>query len=172
MHPDYLHFDDSNVNMSKYADDIVEVGGVLAAIEDTELPVVPESITCTMLTHLQVSGPASVDTMLALIEKLPNLVCLEFHRLDVGDIQTDISIPKADDDAAVEPLHTSLRALALNYTRERHSLDAAVAVAKYVLLGIPTLTELCAARTPKSPVLSFVEAYAPRHLHLGGVKLK
>ncbi|KAJ2765859.1 hypothetical protein IWQ56_003932, partial [Coemansia nantahalensis] len=46
-----------------------------------------------------------------------------------------------------------------------------VAVAKYVLLRIPSLTELLAAQIPKSPVVSFVEEYASRYPHLSGVNL-
>ncbi|KAJ2714375.1 hypothetical protein H4R19_001762 [Coemansia spiralis] len=141
-------------------------------IKDYQLPVVPESITCTALTRLLVSGPTSVDTMLAFIERMPKLRELTFDKLDLSDVQTDISIPEADEDANVEPLSTSLRVLAINYDRERHSPDMAVAVAKYVLLRIPTMTKLIAAQTPKDPVLEFVEAYTPRYPHLDGIVLR
>ncbi|KAJ2808464.1 hypothetical protein H4R21_000053, partial [Coemansia helicoidea] len=116
------------------------------SINDRMLPVGPESITCTALTHLSVSGPTSAD----------------------------ISIPEADVDAVVEPLHTSLNGLALNYNTRGQSPDmtVVVAVAKYVLLRIPSLTELLAAQVPKSPVASFVEEYASRYPRLSGVKLK
>ncbi|KAJ2714547.1 hypothetical protein H4R19_001669 [Coemansia spiralis] len=140
-------------------------------INDDQLSVVPESITCTGLTSLLVSGPTSVGTMIALIDKLPKLSGLTFYNLDLSDVQTDISVPEADEDANVEPLSTSLRVLAINYDMERHSPDIAVAVAKYILLRIPTMTELIAAQTPKDPVLAFVEAYAPRYPYLGGVEL-
>ncbi|KAJ2688137.1 hypothetical protein H4R19_006587, partial [Coemansia spiralis] len=141
-------------------------------INDDQLPVVPESITCTTLTHLLISGPTSVDTMLALIKRLPNLTGLRFHNLDLSDVQTDISVPEAGEDANVEPLSTSLRGLAINYDWEQHSPDMALAVAKYVLLKLPTMTKLLATQTPKDPVLEFVKAYAPRYPHLDGIKLR
>ncbi|KAJ2687696.1 hypothetical protein H4R19_006617 [Coemansia spiralis] len=141
-------------------------------IRDDELSVVPESITCTGLTRLSVSGPTSVDTMLALIKKLPKLTGLTFYDLDLRDVQTDISVPEADEDAIVEPLSTSLRGLAINYDRRRHSPDTGVAVAKYMLFRTPTMTRLIAVQIPNDPVLAFVEAYAPRYPHLSGIALR
>ncbi|KAJ2774022.1 hypothetical protein IWQ56_000767, partial [Coemansia nantahalensis] len=61
-------------------------------IEEDILPVVPESITCTTLTYLSISAPTSVDTMLALIETLPNLTTLTFFDLDLSDVRADISL--------------------------------------------------------------------------------
>ncbi|KAJ2807342.1 hypothetical protein H4R21_000518 [Coemansia helicoidea] len=141
-------------------------------IKDRMLQVGPESITCTALTRLSVSAPTSVGTMLAIIGRLPNLVKLTFFDLCLRGIQADISIPDADADAAVEPLHKSLNGLAINYERRRLSPDMAVAVAKYVLLRIPSLTQLVAVQTPASPVVSFVEEYASCYPHLSSVQLK
>ncbi|KAJ2805973.1 hypothetical protein H4R21_001054, partial [Coemansia helicoidea] len=78
-------------------------------VKDCMLQVEAESITCTALTHLSVSAPTTVDTMLAIIEKLPNLVQLTYLELDLSDIQADISVPGPDADAAVEPLSQSLK---------------------------------------------------------------
>ncbi|KAJ2799214.1 hypothetical protein H4R21_003629 [Coemansia helicoidea] len=141
-------------------------------IKDEMLAVVPASITCTALTHLLVSAPTGVDTVLELIEKLPNLIKLTFYNLDFSDIQADMSIPEADGEAAVAPLRTSLKGLAIGHNREQHSLDTAVTVVRHMLLRIPTLAHLLAVQTPRSPVLSFVEAYAPCYPHMGGVKLE
>ncbi|KAJ2711527.1 hypothetical protein H4R19_003205, partial [Coemansia spiralis] len=107
-------------------------------IRDYGLPSVPESITCTALTHLLLSGPASVDAILAFIEKLPRLVELVFDSVDPSHMETDISIPEAGSSAIVEPLNTSLGALAINYIRGEHSPDTTLAVAKYLLLRIPS----------------------------------
>ncbi|KAJ2715928.1 hypothetical protein H4R19_000929 [Coemansia spiralis] len=141
-------------------------------IMDGQLELSPESITCTSLTRLLVSGPTSVDTMVAFIDRLPKLRELTFYKLDLSDVQTDTSVPEADEDANVEPLSTSLSVLAINYDVERHSPDTAVAVAKYILLRIPTMTELITAQTPKNPVVEFVKAYAPRYPHLNGIALR
>ncbi|KAJ2807316.1 hypothetical protein H4R21_000530 [Coemansia helicoidea] len=140
-------------------------------IEDDMLAMVPESITCTALTHLQVWPTTSVDAMFATIRRLPYLAKLALYDLSMSEIQADISIPGADVDAAVEPLSPSLRSLTINYDKGRQSSDTAVAVKKHLLLRIPTLTELSSAQTPKSPLVRFVEEYAPRHPHLSGVEL-
>ncbi|KAJ2806699.1 hypothetical protein H4R21_000762 [Coemansia helicoidea] len=139
-------------------------------IDDFMLQVAPESITCTALTHLQIAAPTSVDTMLAYFARLPNLVNLTFRDLDLSDIRADITAPSADEDVIVEPLHSSLKGLAVNYDTVRHSPDTAVAVAKYVLLGIPTLAQLLAGQIPKSSMAGFVEEYASRYPHLSSVK--
>ncbi|KAJ2806296.1 hypothetical protein H4R21_000927 [Coemansia helicoidea] len=140
-------------------------------INDRMLPVVPDSITCTALTQLNVAARTSVDTMLALIKKLPNLIGLAFFDLDLSDSQVDMSAPEADKDTVVEPLHMSLEYLVIKYDMRIHSPDTAVAVVKYMLVRIPTLFRLVSEMTPKSPVLDFVDKYAPRYPHLRGVDL-
>ncbi|KAJ2773264.1 hypothetical protein IWQ56_001060, partial [Coemansia nantahalensis] len=140
-------------------------------VEDERLPVTPESITCTAPTHLAISALIGVDTMLALITKLPNLAQVCFHNLDMRDIQADISIPGADEDVAVEPPSMSLTSLVMGYDTRMHSPDMGVAVATYMLVAIPTLVKLHAPLTPEGPVVQFVEAYAPRYPHLRSVKL-
>ncbi|KAJ2805513.1 hypothetical protein H4R21_001229 [Coemansia helicoidea] len=140
-------------------------------IEDHKLQLAPESITCTTLTHLQISAPITVDTMLAFVERLPHLFQLALHNLNLSDIQTDMLIPDADEDAIVEPLRAPLRVLTIGYVIAGYSPDTAVTLVKYMLLRIPTLAELHAAQTPNIPVLGFVEAYALRHPHLSSVKL-
>ncbi|KAJ2714160.1 hypothetical protein H4R19_001871 [Coemansia spiralis] len=141
-------------------------------IDDEELPVVPESITCTALTNLLIYWPTSIDNMLVFIEKLPKLQVVTFHSLDASDIQADISVPKAEASAAITPLSTSLKALAINYDRERLLPDKAVAVARYMLIRIPTLVKLFAVQTPRESMLSFVAAYAPQHPHMGDVEMR
>ncbi|KAJ2798307.1 hypothetical protein H4R21_003983 [Coemansia helicoidea] len=141
-------------------------------INDRLLPVVPESITCTTLTQLLIAARTSLDTMLAFIERLPRLVSLTLYDLGVNAIQTDISVPDADEETVVEPLRTSLESLTIKYDIWTHSPDRAVAVAKFVLLKIPTLTKLLAVQTPESPVISFAEEYTPRYPHLSDVELE
>ncbi|KAJ2807386.1 hypothetical protein H4R21_000495 [Coemansia helicoidea] len=141
-------------------------------INDRMLPVVPDSITCTALTHLLVAARTSVDTMLAFIERLPNLTELTLYTLDLSDTQADISVPGADEDTVVEPLHTWLESLTIEYDISIHSPDTATAVVKYMLLRIPTLFRLVSRMTPEGLVLSFVEQYAPRYPHLRGVEME
>ncbi|KAJ2807024.1 hypothetical protein H4R21_000645 [Coemansia helicoidea] len=140
-------------------------------IEDEMLQVLPESITSTALTHLRIWSTISVDTMLALIGKLPSLVLLSAGIFDPSDIQADISIPDADEDTAVEPLSLSLKHLIMSNGRSGHSPDMAVAVVKYVLLKLPTLAVLSSRQTPRTQVLDFVKERLPRYPHLGAVKL-
>ncbi|KAJ2716834.1 hypothetical protein H4R19_000397 [Coemansia spiralis] len=139
-------------------------------VSDSTMSVSLENITCTTLTHIAISGPTSVDSMLALIERMPNLTELVFDRLDAQNIQSDVLIPSADEDAVIEPLSTSLLLLAIDYHSDGYLPDMAVAVTKHVLLRIPTLTELLIAQTPKEPVLGFVEEYAPRYPRLRSVE--
>ncbi|KAJ2807770.1 hypothetical protein H4R21_000347 [Coemansia helicoidea] len=141
------------------------------SIGDFEMVVVPENITCSALTVLQIWGTASVDTMLALIEKLPNLVKLRGSNLDMSEIQSDISLPGADEGAALGPLSLSLKRLAISFFSGGHSPDTAVAVVKCFLCRIPTLTRLIAEKIPRSTVLGFVQEYAPRYPHLSNLKL-
>ncbi|KAJ2802848.1 hypothetical protein H4R21_002261 [Coemansia helicoidea] len=141
-------------------------------IRDVGLAMEPDSITCTALTHLSISAPTSVDSMLAFIGRLTNLIGLTICDLDLGDIRTDMSLPAADDDAVVVPYNTPLKELTINYDGSQHSPGAAVAVAKHVLLRVLALTKLHAAQIPMSPMLDFVEAYAPRYPHLRGTEMK
>ncbi|KAJ2805061.1 hypothetical protein H4R21_001405 [Coemansia helicoidea] len=135
------------------------------------LPAEAECITCTALTHLFVGSPVGADTVLAFIRRLPNLVELRLLDLDSSDVQADISVPSADADAVVEPLHMSLYGLYIWYNARSQLPDTVVAVVKYMLLGIPTLAKLSATQAPRRPVDEFVEAYAPRYPRLRSVEL-
>ncbi|KAJ2712820.1 hypothetical protein H4R19_002560 [Coemansia spiralis] len=159
-------------DINRLLEGVHENESVELRIDDEELPVVPESITCTALTSLSINWPTSIDNMLAFIEKLPKLQVLTFYSLDTSDIQADISVPEAEANATITPLSTSLKALAINYDRERLLPDKAVAVAKYMLLRLPTLVKLFAVQTPREPMLGFVAAYAPQHPHVGGVEME
>ncbi|KAJ2794762.1 hypothetical protein H4R21_005375 [Coemansia helicoidea] len=140
-------------------------------IDDNMLEVVPESITCTTLTHLRASSTISVDTMLVFIERMPNLIQLTLSSLNLSGIRVDISVPGADVDAVVEPLYTSLRVLRMDYDAWNPQPDTGMTLVKYMLLRIPTLTQVTSRRTSKAQMISFVEAYAPRYPHLNSVKL-
>ncbi|KAJ2716988.1 hypothetical protein H4R19_000297 [Coemansia spiralis] len=157
--------------INRLVDNARRSGSVELMINDHTLAVHPESITCTALTRLVVAGPASIDTMLALIKQMPRLSELAFGSLTPGHIQTDISIPDADQAAAVEPLSTSLRVLEMAYDPEPVSSDLAVALAQCMLLRIPSLVKLHTSDTPKDLVLDFVDEYAEHYPRLEGVEL-
>ncbi|KAJ2716546.1 hypothetical protein H4R19_000577 [Coemansia spiralis] len=141
------------------------------SIGDDRLPVALETITCMALTHLVILGPVGVDTMFAFIERMPRLVELSLHNINLSGIKPDISFPAADDDNIIKPFGPSLKQLSINYGERRFNADLAVAVAMYALLRIRTLTNFYAARTRWHPILYFVEEYRPRYPHLGTVDM-
>ncbi|KAJ1726736.1 hypothetical protein LPJ61_004993, partial [Coemansia biformis] len=129
-------------------------------IMKSTIPVLPGDITSTTITRLLVAGPTSVDTMFEIIQRLPNLVGLIFYKLDMDSVQTDILVPEAGDHTPVEPYDTKLTGMAINYMQDKHSPDLAAAIAKHLLLKIPTLTKFFAYQTPVQPVLDFAERYS------------
>ncbi|KAJ1724103.1 hypothetical protein LPJ61_005774 [Coemansia biformis] len=110
--------------------------------------------------------------MLGFIRRLPNLTGLSFYRLELGDVQSDITVPEASDHTPIEPYDTKIKGLAINYNREQHSADQAIAVAKHLLLRLPTLTRLMATQTPKQPVMDFAETFVQWYPHLDNVGFK
>ncbi|KAJ2779250.1 hypothetical protein H4R18_004125 [Coemansia javaensis] len=78
-------------------------------VYDESIPVLPESITCTLLTALSIDADTSVDTALGLIRILPNLGSLYIWRLTLHDIQEDISVPGPDEDCRVEPFNARVK---------------------------------------------------------------
>ncbi|KAJ1721603.1 hypothetical protein LPJ61_006022 [Coemansia biformis] len=88
----------------------------------------------------------------------------------MDSIQTDISVPEADNYATVEPYNTKLTGMAINYMKDNHLLDLAAAIAKYLLLKIPTLTKFFAHQTPVQLVHDFVETYSQQYLHLSSIE--
>ncbi|KAJ1717862.1 hypothetical protein LPJ61_007105 [Coemansia biformis] len=110
--------------------------------------------------------------MFEFIQQLPNLVGLIFHALDMDNVQTDISVPGAGDHATIEPYDTKLTGMAINYKEDKHSPDLAAAIAKHLLLKIPTLTKFFAYQTPVQPVLDFAETYSQQYPHLSSIKFE
>ncbi|KAJ2716015.1 hypothetical protein H4R19_000880 [Coemansia spiralis] len=140
-------------------------------LADNQLPAAPDTITCTALTELHVAAQTYLETVLELIERMPRLAKLSFGCLDLGTVIGDISIPSAED-AAVEPLNTSLKELTLSTCWGADSSDETVDAVKFILLKIPSLVKLCATQIPVDPVYDFVEEYAPRYPHLSGIELE
>ncbi|KAJ1718392.1 hypothetical protein LPJ61_006652 [Coemansia biformis] len=110
--------------------------------------------------------------MLGFIRRLPNLTGLTFYQLELGDVQSDITVSEASGHTPIEPYDTKIKGLAVNYNREQHSPEQAVAVSKHLLLKIPTLTRFLAAQTPKQPVMEFAATFVQWYPHLDNVGFK
>ncbi|KAJ2769640.1 hypothetical protein IWQ56_002473 [Coemansia nantahalensis] len=69
-----------------------------------------------------------VDTMVAIVEKLPNLANLTLCDLDLSGIEADMSIPDADRDAVVVPLKLQrmLGSLATQVAAAEHAAEESV----------------------------------------------
>ncbi|KAJ1726215.1 hypothetical protein LPJ61_005343, partial [Coemansia biformis] len=145
-------------------------GNVELELSSSSTSVLSSSITSTAITRLLVSGPTSVDTMFELIQQLPNLVGLIFRQLDMGNVQTDISVPEAGNHVLMEPYDTKLAGMALTYMQDKHSLDLAAAITKHLLLKILTLTKFFAGQTLVQLVLDFAETYSQQYPHLSSLK--
>ncbi|KAJ1718685.1 hypothetical protein LPJ61_006513 [Coemansia biformis] len=158
------------VAINRMLDDAQGSNNVELDIKHRRMSMPPNSITSTAITRLLVAGPTSVDTMFGLIQQLPNLVGLIFHTLNMDSVQTDISVPEADDHATVEPYNTKLTGMAINYMKGNHSPDLAAAIAKHLLLKIPTLTKFFAHQTPVQLVHNFVETYSQQYPHLSSIE--
>ncbi|KAJ2778653.1 hypothetical protein H4R18_004467 [Coemansia javaensis] len=132
--------------------------------------VVPESITCTSLTALSLYVNTSVDTMLGLIQMLPDLVSLEIRCLTLSDMQEDISAPGPDEECMVEPLGSNIKEININVSPNEPASEMLVPVAKHLLLRIPTLARFCSSAILEEPIAEFVDAYSKRYPHLPGIK--
>ncbi|KAJ1730045.1 hypothetical protein LPJ61_003226 [Coemansia biformis] len=141
-------------------------------IMKSTIPVLPGDITSTTITRLLVAGPTSVDTMFELIQRLPNLVGLILYKLDMDSVQTDISVPEAGEHTPVEPYDTKLTGMAINYMQDKHSPDLAAAIAKHLLLKIPTLSKFFACQTPVRLVHNFIETYSQWYPHLSSINFR
>ncbi|KAJ2780273.1 hypothetical protein H4R18_003547 [Coemansia javaensis] len=139
------------------------------------LPAVPSTISCTRLTKLAVGAGMRVDELLELLQKLPDLVGLCLDSLLLGDngIQADISVPDPEGAALLEPLNTRVQSLHIDiHCCEESQKDVLVAVAKYLLLRIPTLASFVAWQVPGKPMAEFIRAYSGRYPHLAGIRLQ
>ncbi|KAJ2781117.1 hypothetical protein H4R18_003059 [Coemansia javaensis] len=131
----------------------------------------PDAIS-TLLTHLVMYPYVGVDYMLALIRRLSRLTSLTLRNIEFDDVQADISVPGPEEFCFVEPLSTSIKHIWLCANLDRWSPDAYVSVAKYLLLGVPTLSKFRALCVPRGPIMDFVEAYSVWHPHLPDIAFK
>ncbi|KAJ2782069.1 hypothetical protein H4R18_002489 [Coemansia javaensis] len=140
-------------------------------VRHSQLPLLPESISCTLLTGLVVRTTTSVDTMLRLIQKLPGLTMADFSQLDFSNLDVDLSAPAPGADGQAEPLKTRISLLALNIDTNMWSVDMLAHMIKYLAPRILTLKKLFAVRAPRRPIVEFVDACSRWYPHLAGIKL-
>ncbi|KAJ1729815.1 hypothetical protein LPJ61_003343 [Coemansia biformis] len=140
---------------------------------DHTLPVLPESFICTAMTRLMISGPTNLDTMFGLIQHLPNLVELALYlTYPYRGPYPDMTIPEAGSRTPAWPFRTKLMMVDIEFNNDWPSPTLTVALAKYLLLKIPTLTKLVAKQTPQQRILDFVEGYAGQYPHLGSIEFR
>ncbi|KAJ2712847.1 hypothetical protein H4R19_002548 [Coemansia spiralis] len=139
-------------------------------IDVETIPVYARSITCTALTRLHVSGATRVDTMIALIRKLPNLNDLALFHVVADGLDSGPLLSGSGDKRAV-PLSKTLRRCELMFAYEARLLDMAIPLVQSLLLRIPTLTHFISVQVPERPINEFVGAAAQRYPHLPAIKL-
>ncbi|KAJ1718658.1 hypothetical protein LPJ61_006526, partial [Coemansia biformis] len=130
----------------------------------------PEDITCTGLMQLRVTALVDVDTMLELISRLPRLAYLTLTDLILDDFLSNISIPESVEHDPVPPLDTAITRLSITM-RELESCMVADLVVKYMLLRMPTLTDLEVVGLPEMPIMDFVDEYCQWYPHLAHVDI-
>ncbi|KAJ1718691.1 hypothetical protein LPJ61_006509, partial [Coemansia biformis] len=70
------------------------------------------------------------------------------------------------------PYNAKLTGMAINYKYYNHSPDLAAAIAKHLLLKIPTLTKFFAYQTPAQPVLDFAKTYSQWYPRLSNIEFR
>ncbi|KAJ1726809.1 hypothetical protein LPJ61_004948 [Coemansia biformis] len=110
--------------------------------------------------------------MLDFIHRLPKLTNLTFYKVTLGDIQRDMSIPTSKECEPIALLGSTIRKLAISFSRQQFVPEQAVAVAKYLLLRIPSLTAFYATPIPEGPIQAFVNTHALHYPHLAAIDLK
>ncbi|KAJ2772054.1 hypothetical protein IWQ57_001933, partial [Coemansia nantahalensis] len=141
------------------------------AIDNEYSYVSADSITCTTLTQLHLAGPVSVDTMFALIRKLPRLTDLALFQLEANEVGPALLQLPAPGDEWVAPLATKIRRCELMFEYLNPLSETAIRLVQYLMLRIPTLTDFTAMQVPRQTVVEFVGAFARQYPHLPAIKL-
>ncbi|KAJ2713299.1 hypothetical protein H4R19_002321 [Coemansia spiralis] len=131
-----------------------------------------ELFTYTKLTHLELTAPTSVDDMMAHIHSQPRLVSLAVNNLVLTNCKTDLSIPSSTEHELVTPLDTQIGVLSIGGAHSRGWQKKGVSMLKYLLLKMPTLSEVRAQRIPSKPIQAFVNKYAQQYPHLTNIRLQ
>ncbi|KAJ2778179.1 hypothetical protein H4R18_004771 [Coemansia javaensis] len=119
--------------------------------------------------ELEMHANTSVDAMLELIHKLPNLIRLDVFSVTLSDIQGDISIPGPDEDHLVGPFSSKIKTMQIAASLGEPAPELLAPVAKYLLLRIPTMARFCSIRLKMRQFAEFADAYSKRYPHLASV---
>ncbi|KAJ2784319.1 hypothetical protein H4R18_001205 [Coemansia javaensis] len=135
---------------------------------DHALSVLPEAITCTLITQLTIAPAISVDTVLNLVQRLPSLTSLEVYTCLTDGAQADLSVPEPGSGYMVDPFETKMKKMYIS----GHEQNALVALAKYLLLRIPTLQTFGSLDIPERLIVAFVGAYLEQYPRLADIRLE
>ncbi|KAJ2714116.1 hypothetical protein H4R19_001893 [Coemansia spiralis] len=122
-------------------------------------------ITCPDLTSLTVHARVGVDAVLAFVEQLQHLRVLVCRNVATRDMQANIIIAPLDAHERVVPLNASLQSLVLTPNTPFDNEDG-IAVAKYLLMRLPSLMLFSADGIPEQPVFDFAQEYSLLYPHL------
>ncbi|KAJ2778669.1 hypothetical protein H4R18_004455 [Coemansia javaensis] len=141
-------------------------------VNDALDAVLPEHITCTGLTRLDVWPSVAIGTVLGLVRRLPRLEALRFMDVSLAGIGPLGLALEPPGGCLAEPFDTRIRTLAFCHVASAWAPDPAALVAQYLLLRIPTLTQFTMATAAAGLSLDgFVAAYSERYPHLLGVEI-
>ncbi|KAJ2782602.1 hypothetical protein H4R18_002170 [Coemansia javaensis] len=167
-----LHFPALKVLKVKCGDCVPRVleHGVFPARIDRVLNK-PEIFASTPVTRLEVSTYINLDTMVALIRRLPRLSSLDIRRVDAPRIRSDVSVPEPGADRLVEPISSTLKSVCAAFDCDRKNPEPAVLTLKYLLLALPSLSGISAYDIPGDTMDGFVEDYADQYPHLARLRI-
>ncbi|KAJ2716028.1 hypothetical protein H4R19_000878 [Coemansia spiralis] len=138
---------------------------------DRDLRVVSGDITSRTLTRLEVSGQASVSTMIWLVGNLPNLTHLALWGLTLEGSEADVSVPEPGASKQVAPLSTKLARLAISCQLGHYTPARVASVLVSMMIRVPRLATLAAPYPVKERLAGLVQSLAPQFPHLATVNL-
>ncbi|KAJ1728661.1 hypothetical protein LPJ61_003916 [Coemansia biformis] len=138
---------------------------------NSDIPILPTDFTCSDLTHLALTAPTNIRTILGLITIQPSLERLILHNITLDDIPPDITIPERGAHEAMVPLNASIDCLQINFVLEQLVPELVILVTKYLLLRLPALLQVHATQIPYHGMGNFVGEYAQWYPHLRNIGL-
>ncbi|KAJ2802286.1 hypothetical protein H4R21_002476 [Coemansia helicoidea] len=138
---------------------------------DENLPVLPEDITFTGLTQLDIASPTSVRTVIELVQKLPRLVTLGISSCTIDDIPPEVAVPAPDDPELLPPFDTRIDTLGLYRCRAVSNEKHGARVWRYLLLRMPSLKRVDLGGVSRKRFGRFVDNYSQRYPHLSSITL-
>ncbi|KAJ2159197.1 hypothetical protein GGF46_003206 [Coemansia sp. RSA 552] len=138
-------------------------------LDDRHISFDPQAIDYEGLTRLRVAAPTNIETVITTINKFPRLTALTFRHL-TADTTVPAEIPVKDladnTPLVLEPFATSVERLYIEYRANQYPQQTLLAVAKYLLLRMPSLTDVLLRNLPESLFQPFIAAYKGAYPHL------